>query len=603
MKERVWFGFAVILAIGCGGGGGGVTTTTGGRVLGDICPPATGSGTLVYRTTWGNAPATASQILQFIDGNGVVIRTDSLNRNGDTESEYVASSVTAGVYEVRARLYSQPNAGGSPTAETSQVIDLCGGSASLSTSVSTPATQFVATPSSLALKTGNRRRLVSRAVDAGGRGRFIGIGAVTYSVNGPAVTVDSQGVVEGVAVGSATVTANWTAGSQSADVPVTVTQTVVQRTKWTVLVYLNAANDLFRASDLNVNQMESVANNPNVRFVVQWKQSKNNFASSSFDGVRRYLVTYDTTSNIASQLVQGNLTDGVGNPLDMGDPQTLNDFVVWGKANYPADRYCLIIWNHGNGWKRGVDESYPTRGFSYDDESQNSIQTWEIDQALAGQTFDILAWDASLMQMTEVAYEARNHATFIVGSEESPPADGYPYDLVFAPWAANPDDTTFNLATKFVDGMLNYGPYATRKITQSVVESNKLPALATAVDTLALQLIANRSSLLTIWPQIRNQAQAYSDTPTRTYRDLIHICQLLNSNAGTPQSVKTAATNVIAAATTAIVDEGHNSNSSLSNGLAIDDSSASLFASLGSDYRMLKFANDTNWDEWLAQAP
>src|SRR5690606_28366009 len=119
------------------------------------------------------------------------------------------------------------------------------------------------------------------------------------------------------------------------------------------------------------------------------------------------------------ELVQNNLQDENGNALDMGNPDTLGDFIKWAKQNYPADRYCLILWNHGNGWKRSAQDEYPTRAFSYDDQYGTSIKTWQTDQMMGGETVDILAWDASLMQMVEVAYEARSHADYIVGSEES----------------------------------------------------------------------------------------------------------------------------------------------------------------------------------------
>ena len=35
---------------------------------------------------------------------------------------------------------------------------------------------------------------------------------------------------------------------------------------------------------------------------------------------------------------------------NMGDPDTLADFVEWTKANYPATRYALYFWGHGWGW-------------------------------------------------------------------------------------------------------------------------------------------------------------------------------------------------------------------------------------------------------------
>ena len=33
-----------------------------------------------------------------------------------------------------------------------------------------------------------------------------------------------------------------------------------------------------------------------------------------------------------------------------GDPQILYSFCQWAIAKYPADRYALILWNHGSGW-------------------------------------------------------------------------------------------------------------------------------------------------------------------------------------------------------------------------------------------------------------
>ena len=36
---------------------------------------------------------------------------------------------------------------------------------------------------------------------------------------------------------------------------------------------------------------------------------------------------------------------------DMDDPEVLKDFIDWGLKKYPADRYGLIFWNHGNQWR------------------------------------------------------------------------------------------------------------------------------------------------------------------------------------------------------------------------------------------------------------
>jgi hypothetical protein len=38
--------------------------------------------------------------------------------------------------------------------------------------------------------------------------------------------------------------------------------------------------------------------------------------------------------------------------LDMGDAKSLREFVDWGVQNFPADRYALVLWNHGSGGAR-----------------------------------------------------------------------------------------------------------------------------------------------------------------------------------------------------------------------------------------------------------
>lgn len=53
----------------------------------------------------------------------------------------------------------------------------------------------------------------------------------------------------------------------------------------------------------------------------------------------------------------------------------------------------------------------------------------------------------------------------------------------------------------------------------------------------------------------------------------------------------------------AVVWEGHNANSPNSHGLSIDFSSSSQFASSAEDYSLMRFANVTQWNEWLAVAP
>ncbi|CAN5401601.1 hypothetical protein BH11ARM1_BH11ARM1_16700 [soil metagenome] len=369
-----------------------------------------------------------------------------------------------------------------------------------------------------------------------------------------------------------------------------------QKGTWTVLVYLNAANDLYRFSPENVNQMEQVAGNPKVRFVLQWKQVQLLYPDSIFDGTRRYLVYPDNTDTLKSKVVQN-----MGNGVDMGAHQTLTDFVNWGKAQYPADHYLLVIWNHGNGWERSVQNADNGRAVSYDDETHTAIQIWELKQALQGLGLDTVAFDASLMQMAEVAYEIKDATPLVVGSEESPPGEGYPYQTVFRNYQDHPDWSAGDLSKGFVDGMVNNPAYATRKITQSVLKTNKLGAVGTATSNLATALIAH-PELSTQIQDARRATQAYSITSTRHYYDLAQFCAQLRSRV-TASDLIIALDATTQAGNDSILWEGHNSNSPGSRGLAIDLSTGSQFDVVAAQYSNLNWAQNTTWSDWLTVAP
>ena len=129
--------------------------------------------------------------------------------------------------------------------------------------------------------------------------------------------------------------------------------------EWTVLVYLNADNDLYRFGFLNMQQMESIGSTAGMNVVVQFDPEPQGQPTT------RYFVTKNANP------VNGKITSQVVGTLpetDMGNPKTLSDFLVWGVQNYPAKKYAVIVWNHGNGWQ----------GVSYDDNPQSHLSMPEL---------------------------------------------------------------------------------------------------------------------------------------------------------------------------------------------------------------------------------
>ncbi|MFZ4508690.1 MAG: clostripain-related cysteine peptidase [Fimbriimonas sp.] len=508
-----------LFGAGCGGGGGSAPSV------------------LQYITDWTNRSVPGrvtglSQRVSILDGNGNLISTQVINQSADATQTFNFPSVVAGNYRLRIELYSLANLGGSQTGilETQVRID---GPTSFQTGVGDAIASIQVLPDTPTFRVQNSQRFFAVALSSTNRPTFVVPGDIAWSTLGGVASINSEGIATGTLAGTGSVRATHTPTSLLGATAITVTPLVVTNTKWTVLVYLNAANDLSLFDEANVNQMENVANNPDVRFVVQWKQAAGSWDSNpTFQGTRRYLVKPDTSSSIASELISD-----MGNSVDMGQSSTLLDFLNWGRTYYPAERYCVVIWNHGNGWRRGVSDLIG-RGVSYDDQTGNSIQTWQLAQGLGSFKWDIVAWDASLMQMMEVAYEIKDQAKYVVGSEESPPGEGYPYDAIFGRFSDNPTTSTRDLTKSFVDGMVGDPRYTARKITQSVVDTSKLGPLATALGNLADALILNKSTLTTTIPTIRANAQGYSSTTSRVYRDIVDLCLRLETQrltiTGTP---------------------------------------------------------------------
>lgn len=570
--------FCLAVVVGCGGGGGGTVP---------------GGGEFRYETVW-TAGTSNSQVVSLLNQNEIALTTRVLNRGGETA--FNVTDLADGTYQVDASLYSGTDGSGVRVGRLRAFVEIDNNQVLFRSASGGASAGVVVTPTSATIALNGSKQFAANLRTSTGEALFT-LDTFDWLALGGVATVTTEGLATATATGSGSIRATHNPSSLRGTASLTVSPFNPTRTKWTVLVYLNAANDLFTFSNLNVNQMEEVAGNADVRFVLQWKQSRDVDSRSTFDGTRRVVVTPDNTSTVVSPVVQ-DMGDGV----DMGRWQTLRDFIAWGKQYYPADRTVLVIWNHGNGWLRSANATL-SRAVSYDDETGNSIQTDELPLALAGNVFDILAFDASLMQMLEVAYEIRSHARYIAGSEESPPGEGYPYHLIFDGFRDNPDQTTAALSEAFVNGMLEYPPYVSRQITQSVIDPTRLPALVTAVDNLAAAMIANSAQLTVPTRNARNNAQSYKPTLSRYFRDLWDLCRVLIADANTPAPVKTAAASVQTAVENAVLHEGHNSNSPNSHGISIDFSPSTFFSSVQTDYGRLDLAADSRWDEWLRIAP
>jgi hypothetical protein len=280
--------------------------------------------------------------------------------------------------------------------------------------------------------------------------------------------------------------------------------------------------------------------------------------------------------------------------IDMGNPGVLRDFIAWGEQNYPADHYCVVVWNHGSGW-RSTSSLSTSRNVSFDDTSGTSIRTVDLPYALSGASapIDLVAFDASLMQMLEVAYEIRNDALYMVGSEESPPGEGYNYDDWLHALYSNPGMTAPQLGRSISDNFV--ANYTGRTyVTQSVVNLSAVPTLAAAVDQLGTAIRPHAVTQAGALAAARQTAQSYKFS---FYKDLLDYSVKVKNTLSDP-AVTAACTQVQSALSQAVVYETHTgAQVSGSHGLSIYVPTPVEYVNL---YSNLSINQDyPNWDTWL----
>lgn len=261
--------------------------------------------------------------------------------------------------------------------------------------------------------------------------------------------------------------------------------------EWTVMVFMDGDNNLEKFALLDFEEMARVANSPQVNVVVQLDRVPGSCESGYSCGygdwthTLRFKVAQGMSPTPANALPPSESGLASGQETNMGHPDTLSSFVTWARGRYPARRYMLIVWDHGDGWRRlhavspqgevsaqtrslrqaeaaadeaavsaalrprgrarrrrtrsldvrgAVDSTLdaPHRAISMDETDRDRLYMREVQGALEGalgtERLAIIGFDACLMAMVENGFAMRRVADVMVGSEELEPGDGWQYD-------------------------------------------------------------------------------------------------------------------------------------------------------------------------------
>ena len=215
----------------------------------------------------------------------------------------------------------------------------------------------------------------------------------------------------------------------------------------------------------------------------------------------------------------------------MTNPDNLAGYIQWGAKNYPADRYELILWDHGGG---------SVSGYGYDEKnrSSGSMSLSGIKSALdkGGIKFDFIGFDACLMATAENALMLDDYADYMVASEETEPGVGWYYTDWLTALGKNTSMPTAEIGQMIVDSFVDTCARKCpgQKTTLSVVDlaelANTVPEKFNSFSKSVTQMLSDKN-----YQQIshaRNQTREFASDTKIDQVDLVHLAENMGTGEG-----------------------------------------------------------------------
>lgn len=337
--------------------------------------------------------------------------------------------------------------------------------------------------------------------------------------------------------------------------------------KLTVMLYL-CGTDLETdqgSASYNLNEIGQTVPNPAVNFVVatggteQWHADEEDYpyVGITIDSKHNQYWKYDEKGFTLSQTLD--------KAYDMTEPETLSAFMRWAQENSPAERYVLVLWDHGGGSNGGlfVDQNFP---------ESPSMSVAELGSALkeSGIHLDTLIIDACLMANLATAMAVEPYTDYLVASEEIAPGNGSAFQEWVQYFYDQPDYAAPHFGRFFCDTMQQ--KYNELGLTQTIdtatyamIDLSKINAVADAVRAYLKEvsaLLSNVDDFSTFAYFVRfTEGYGFTDINMRDLGDLAYK----SKNAGISNEAIYNLTNAI---TDAVISDTKGSGRSYGHGLS-----------------------------------
>lgn len=310
--------------------------------------------------------------------------------------------------------------------------------------------------------------------------------------------------------------------------------------EWGFYVYMAGDNTLYDELTDDLNEMKMVGSNDDLNIIALTDKIGDN------DSHLYHVMKHN--------LIETNLTEVNStwqNELDMGDGDTLRDFLIWASDTFPAKRKILVIWNHGSGWEKVAEDG---TSFLTVPEINHSLKQYR--ETTNETPFTLIGFDACLMGMFEIMYELKDHAEMVHGSEAYEPLEGWTYNnlLYKLNKNLNNEDLAYHVVNDYIESYRNGSVYTSYSVTASVVSSNNLGKLWNELDNFSSEI----NSILPVFrseiENARGDTQRFDQNPN--YRDLYDLTVKIERDIPVI-SVKEAAQNLREAINETVMFEDH----------------------------------------------
>ena len=415
---------------------------------------------------------------------------------------------------------------------------------------------------------------------------------------------------------------------------------------WLVMLYLDADDPILEEDILfDLNEAERVGSSEYVHVVAQIDRYRSGFnGDGDWTSAYRYYLTRDDDLNSLHSMRISDIGE-----VDMADGNSLVDFVAWAVSSIPADRYVLILSDHGMGWPGGWSD--PDPGVNPPSEVPlvarlgANIYLMELDESLeaarqaAGiEKFDLIGLDACLMGQMEVLAALQPHTRYAVVSEEVEPSLGWAYAAFLQGLTANAGMSAEDLSKLIVGSYIRQdlrlvdpqareaylrggsvlGPVLERSgggvdqlaqkleynATLSAIDLTYFPLLLQKFDAFVYALQSEDQSRVA---QARTYSQSYtsifgSQVPP-AYIDLGNFAAVL-ARSTADNRLKQTATDLVAAVDQVVVADVHGAGVPGSSGISIYFPNSPLYSASitgAQSYTAVasRFASATLWDDFL----